>query len=75
MGAIYTAGFCVGERANLKIDRPERFIHRPMGNRSRPRIKSRRDYICHGFVYRYDVSFEREETVKILTDITCVKVW
>lgn len=39
MGAIYTAGFCVGERANLKIDRPERFIHRPMGNRSRPRRK------------------------------------
>lgn len=71
MGAIYTAGFCVGERANLKIDRPERFIHRPMGNRSRPRRKIAERLHLSWFCVSIRRFLEREETVKILTDITC----
>lgn len=65
MGAIYMAGFCVGERANLKIDRPERFIHLPMGNRSRPDKVAHRLHLSW-FVYRYDVSSSAKKLRKFL---------
>lgn len=64
--------FCAGERANLKIDRPERFIQHPMGNRSRPDKVAQRLHLSW-FVYRHDVSSSVKRPWKSL-DITRVKV-